>query len=187
MEKNTLYNFITREIIAYIEEYKDEMDYFFEELEKYQKTDKYEKIYKFINEDLIQENVYHDDYDIYSIYGSLTLNMYIFCYNKEFYNYLYTMLIKNDTAECLKLAEYIKILLDSNYEQSNIIKNINLLLNNKTVKISYIDNYNNIVEKNITDIEFDLRKYYHKNMILAKCNNEKIYIKLNSILTVENI
>ena len=37
MEKNTLYNFITREIIAYIEEYKDEMDYFLKNQKKYQK------------------------------------------------------------------------------------------------------------------------------------------------------
>ena len=89
MEK-LLFSFVSKDIIEFIKEYEtDFLSSYLDDLEEYSNNKDYKKMFDEISSTIISENVYHDNDEIYNLYGSLNLNAYIFTYNKKFYNYLY--------------------------------------------------------------------------------------------------
>ena len=191
MEK-LLFSFVSKDIIEFIKEYEtDFLSSYLDDLEEYSNNKDYKKMFDEISSTIISENVYHDNDEIYNLYGSLNLNAYIFTYNKKFYNYLYSELEKEESIGCIKFSKFIKILLDSDYEKQSIEDILTILNDNKNnkFKIIYEDRGNKKTERIISDVSINFTSYFHRTMVNAHCHlrNEMRNFKIKSIIEVTAI
>lgn len=189
MEK-LLFKYISEDIIEFIKEYqKDFVGFYMDELKEFAEKKDYAGMFEEIL-GCIENGVYHDNDEIYNLYGSLNLSGYVFSYNKKFYKYLQSALKKSKDKGCIEYASYIKILLDSNYEQQSIEDILTVLSNSdKNVAIIYEDKSNKKTERIISDITIGLNNYLHHSIITAKCHlrNDERNFKLGSIISAHLI